>query len=111
MSTSLQERLRAWLVPGLPIIVSLAFVGWATHAFATAVHGDVAAYINPFVVIVAAVFVVVGLASILFRRTRLFGIGALIGGVVMIPVYVATVSALYATGGFGWRNKEQVSFG
>jgi hypothetical protein len=111
MFPSRQERPRAWLAPGLPIIVSFAFVGWATYAFATAVHGYVAAYINPLVMIAAAVFVVMGLASILFRRTRPFGVGAVIGGVVMIPLYLAAVSVLYATGGVRWRYKEQVSFG
>jgi len=81
---------------------------WASFSAANAVHGYVAAYVSPLVMIAAALFLVVGVATVVPRRTRRFGVGAIAGGLAIIPTFFGVFSLLDATGQVRWRNQPQV---
>lgn len=102
---------RRWLLPGLPVLGAVALAAWAAHSFATAVHGYVAAYVHPIVMLLAAAFLVAGVGAVIFRCSRRFGIGALLAGVMLVPLYLVMVSLLGVTGSITWQNQPQIRIG
>ena len=104
-------RSSRWLAPGVPIVCSMALAVWASFSAANAVHGYVAAYVTPLVMVGAVLFALVGVAAVVPRRTRRFGVGAIAGGLGMIPAFVGIFNLLDATGQVRWRNQPQVVFG
>ena len=59
----------------------------------------------------AGLFVVLGVVAAVPRRTRRFGVGAIVGGVVLFPSFLIIVNVLDATGRIRWRNQPQIVFG
>ncbi len=102
---------KRWIAPGIPIVAAGVVAAWAALEFATEVHGYVAAYWNPAVMLLAGLFVILGVMTVVSRRTRRFGVGAIIGGLVLVPMFLGAVNVLDATGNIRWRNRAQVRFG
>ncbi len=108
---SRRSGVRRWIAPGVPVFAACLVALWAAFEFANEVHGYVAAYWSPAVMLFAGVLVVVGVTTVIPGFSRRFGFGAIIGGVALIPVFIAATNVLDATGHIRWRNQPQVRFG
>lgn len=106
-----RSGVRHWIAPAIPVIAAASAATLAAIGFANEVHGYVAAYWNPAVMVLAVAFVIVGAVTLVPRFTRRFGVGAIIGGLLLVPLFLVAVNVLDATGQIRWRNQPQVRLG